>query len=158
MVLDLDGLTPRALGTFERLDVCLQAEARRLRRPPNNRGGDGVSLPGQLLSQVLQRLRRPPQRRLRVTPLVRLDQPQQHFQRGRVVLLDPLAVTARRTDTTTRQRSGARFQLRHPPTRGGLAHLGRSARRRVHRHVRAAGPPWPGPTSATPMPMAGSDL
>ncbi|GAA1270305.1 hypothetical protein GCM10009609_36740 [Pseudonocardia aurantiaca] len=33
-----------------------------------------MALPGQLLGQVPQRLSRPPQRRFRITPLVRLDQ------------------------------------------------------------------------------------
>jgi hypothetical protein len=75
------GIPIRVLGALERLDVGLQAEPLPLQQSAHRRGGDRVPLPGQLLGQVPQRLRRPPQRRFRITPLVRLDQRQQGWDK-----------------------------------------------------------------------------
>jgi hypothetical protein len=71
------GIPIGVLGAFQRLDIDLQAEPFPLQQSTHRRGGDRVPLPGQLLSQVPQRLGRPPQRRLRITPLVRFDHRQQ---------------------------------------------------------------------------------
>jgi hypothetical protein len=71
------GIPVGVLGALEGLDVGLEAEPFPPQQSAHRRGGDPMALPGELLGQVPQRLGRPPQRRFRVTALVRLDQRQQ---------------------------------------------------------------------------------
>ena len=117
MVLDLGmdvvelGVPIWMLGALERLDVRLQAEPRRSQQPPHRRSRHRVPLLGELLGQMPQRLRRPPQRGLRVTPLVRLDQPQQCAQDRRVVVLGTPTTTARRAHAPVRPGRGTGFQF-----------------------------------------------
>jgi hypothetical protein len=92
MVLDLLvevaelGIPVGVLGALEGLDVGLQAEPFPPQQSAHRRGGDRVALPGELVGQVPQRLGRPPQRRFRVTALVRLDQRQQGWDEVGVLL------------------------------------------------------------------------
>jgi hypothetical protein len=80
MVLDLLvevaelGISIRMLLPFEGLGVGLQAEPVVPQQFAYRRRRDRMTLPGQLLGQVPQRLGRPPQRRHRITPLIRLHQ------------------------------------------------------------------------------------
>lgn len=71
------GIAVWMLAALQRLDVGLKAEACGLEHPCDRRCRRRTPLPGQFLSQVPQRLGRPPQRRLRIAAFVRLDQAQQ---------------------------------------------------------------------------------
>ncbi|KUM94300.1 hypothetical protein AQI95_43580 [Streptomyces yokosukanensis] len=112
------------LRTLQRLDVGLQAEALFAQQPAHRRRGHRMTLRGQLLSQGPQRLGRPPQRRHRITALVRLDQCQQRGQNLRIHVLHGLAPTARPTDPSVRQRILTGFQLEHPSPDGRLGRSG----------------------------------
>jgi hypothetical protein len=67
----------RVLGALAGLRGALQAEPGRAQQPTHRRRRHPMPLTGQLIGQVPQRLGRPPQRRLRIAALVRLDHPQQ---------------------------------------------------------------------------------
>ncbi len=78
-----------------------------------------MALAGQLVRQVAGRLRRPPQRRHRIAPLLRLDQGQQRRAQPGIQVGRPLAALARLTGPA--QRLGAGVQLIHPQGHRGLA-------------------------------------
>ena len=80
-----------------------------------------MALPGQLLGQVPQRLGRPPQRRHRIAPLIRLHQPEQGRGQLRVVLVGALASTAGPARPPDRQRVLAGLQLGDAPAHRGRA-------------------------------------
>jgi hypothetical protein len=84
-------------------------------------GGDRVALPGELLGQVPQRLGCPPQRRFRVTALVRLDQRQQGWEEVGVLLGGGLASPTWPADAAGRERRLAGLQLEHALADGRLA-------------------------------------
>jgi hypothetical protein len=63
-----------------------------------------MPLPGQLGGQVPQRLGRPPQRRLRIPPLIRLDQRQQRWDQPRIQLPGALAAPTLPSRTAIRER------------------------------------------------------
>ena len=67
------GIAVGMLGAFEGLGIGLQAETLLDEQLAYRRRRDAVTLPGQLFSQVPQRLSRPPQRRHRIPAFVRLD-------------------------------------------------------------------------------------
>jgi hypothetical protein len=92
----------RVLGSLERLGGALQAETRLAQQPAHRRRRYPVSLPGQLLSEMPQRLSCPPQRRLRITPLVRLDQGQQRRDQPPVPFISALTTPARPPDPPIR--------------------------------------------------------
>ena len=62
-----------------------------------------MALSGQLLSQVPQRLGRPPQRGHRIPPLIRFHQPEQCSGQFRIVLVDASSSTARPSRSPDRQ-------------------------------------------------------
>ncbi len=68
------GVPVGALSTLDGLGVGLQTEAFLPQQAGDRVGADPVALPRQLRCQLPSRLRRPPQRRHRVAPLVGLDQ------------------------------------------------------------------------------------
>jgi hypothetical protein len=70
-----------------------------------------MSLAGELIGQVPQRLGRPPQRRHRIATLVRLHQRQQGWDEIRVLPGGGPASPTRPADTTRRHRHLAGFQL-----------------------------------------------
>jgi hypothetical protein len=115
------GIPIGVLGAFERLDVGLQAEPFPLQQSAHRRGRDRVSLPGQLLGQVPQRLGRPPQRRHRITALVRLDQRQQGWDEVGVLPGGGLASPTWPADAAGRERPLASFQLKDALADGRLA-------------------------------------
>src|ERR1700754_4685623 len=81
-----------------------------------------MALPGQLGGQVPKRLRCPPQRRHRVTPLVRLDQRQQRRSHPRVSRGGGLAPPPCPPHTLIGQRPFPGLQLEHSLADGRLAH------------------------------------
>ena len=83
-----------------------------------------MPLPGQLPGQVPQRLGRPPQRRLRVTPFIRLDQRQQRRDQPGIQLLGAPAAPALASGPAIRERILALLQLEDAPADRGLAHPG----------------------------------
>jgi hypothetical protein len=83
------------LDTFQRFRRGLQTEPVGLQQSTDRRRRDRMPGPGQLVSQVSQRLGRPPQRRDRIAPLVRLHQAQQRLNQARVVLPRRLPASAR---------------------------------------------------------------
>jgi len=119
------GISVTVLGTLQRLGIGLQAETGRPQQPPRRRSRDRVPLPGQLGGQVPQRLGRPPQRRLRVTALIRLDQRQQRRDQPGVQLLSVLAAPALASGTAIRERILALLQLEDTLADSALAHTGR---------------------------------
>jgi hypothetical protein len=127
MVLDLLvevaelGIPVGVLGALEGLDVGLQAEPFPPQQSAHRRGRDRMALSGELLGQVPQRLGRPPQRRHRVTALVRLDQRQQGRDERRVLPGSRLASPTRPADTAGRERRLAGLQLEHALADGRLA-------------------------------------
>jgi hypothetical protein len=127
MVLDLLvevaelGIPVGVLGALEGLDVGLQAEPFPPQQSAHRRGGDRMALPGELLGQVPQRLGCPPQRRFRVTALVRLDQRQQGRDEVGVLLGGRLASPTRPADAAGRERLLAGLQLEHALADGRLA-------------------------------------
>ena len=80
-----------------------------------------MALAGELLGQVPQRLGCPPQRRFRVTALVRLDQRQQGWNEVGVLLGGGLASPTWPADATGRERLLAGLQLEHALADGRLA-------------------------------------
>ena len=109
----------RVLLSLDRLDVALQAEALAFEHVADGIGGYLAALRGQLGRERAGRLGRPPQRRHRVAPLVRLDQGQQRREQARVQVSGPLAATARTPGPP--QRPSAGIQLVHAQRHRGLA-------------------------------------
>ena len=81
-----------------------------------------MPLPGQLPRQVPQRLGRPPQRRLRVTPLIRLDQRQQRRDQPGIQFLRAPAAPALASGPAIRERILALLQLEDTPAHRCLTH------------------------------------
>ena len=88
-------VTVRVPAALDGLGVALQAEALLPQQVTHRVRRDLMALPGQLLRQLTGRLRRPPQRRHRITPAARLDQGQQRRPQPRIHLGHPLAAPAR---------------------------------------------------------------
>ena len=84
----------RVLVPLQRLGVALQAEAILAQQAADRGRRHRVPLPGQLAGQVPQRLGRPPQRRLRVTALVRLHERQQRRHQAGIQRRSALAAPA----------------------------------------------------------------
>ena len=80
---------------LDRLGVALQAEPLGPQQVTDGVGADPVALAGQLGRQVAGRLGGPPQRRHRITPLLRLHQGQQRRAQPRIQISGPLAPAAR---------------------------------------------------------------
>jgi hypothetical protein len=118
------GIPVGVLGALEGLGVGLQAEPFPPQQSAHRRGGDRMALPGELLGQVPQRLGCPPQRRFRVTALVRLDQRQQGWDEIRVLLSGGLAAPTWPADAAGREGLLAGLQLEHAPADGRLADAG----------------------------------
>lgn len=119
----------RVLLAFQRLGVGLQAESVVPQQSSHRRCGHRMALPGQLLGQVSQRLGRPPQRRLRIPTLIRLDQRQQRRHQLRIQRVRTLAAPTRTADPTRRCRLLAGLQLEHAPANRGLADADRPGHR-----------------------------
>lgn len=85
------GIAVGMLRAFEGLGIGLQAETLLDEELAYRRRRDPVTLPGQLLSQMPQRLGRPPQRRHRIPAFVRLDQRQQRRHQPRILRSGALA-------------------------------------------------------------------
>lgn len=98
---------------------------------------DPVPLSGQLRGQDTGGLHRPPQRRLRISPPVRLDQRQQHRDQFRINVSQPLAARARHPDPAIGPFT--LFQLAQPTRHRGLRRP-RSCRHQANPAV----PPHPG--------------
>ena len=83
-----------------------------------------MALPGELVGQVPQRLGRPPQRRHRIAPLVRLHQRQQGRDELRVLPGGRLASPTWPASAAGRERHLAGLQLEHALADGRLADAG----------------------------------
>ena len=101
------------LAALDRLGVGLQAVAIRVQQPRRRLPAAPVPLRGQLIRQVLQRLRRPHQRRLRIPPRAVFHQRQQRGLQTRVRRSQRLAPPARTAHPALRG-ALARGQLRGP--------------------------------------------
>jgi hypothetical protein len=101
------------------LGVALQTEPFFPQQVTDSVGADPVPPGGQLRRQLAGRLRRPPQRRHRITPLLRLDQGQQRRAQPRIQIGRPLASPAR--PASPAQRPGAGVQFRDAQGDRGLA-------------------------------------
>ena len=112
------------LRALQGLGGALQAEALLAQQPADRGRRHRMPPPGQLCGEVPQRLGRPPQRRHRVAPLVRLHQPQQGRHQSWVVVLGPFAPTTRPPGAAERHWPLARVQLQQALADGGLADLG----------------------------------
>ena len=115
----------RVLATLGSLGVALQAEPLLVQQHVHRVRGDRVPLTGQLASQRPGRLDRPPQRRSRITPLIRIHQRQQRRDQPRIGLRQPLAAPARPPRPARRKRLGPRLQLPHPQRHRALPDPGR---------------------------------
>ena len=104
------------------LGVALQAEPLLPQQVTDGVGADPVTLAGQFCRQLAGRLHRPPQRRHRITPLIRLDQGQQRRAQPRVQVGRPLASPAGPAGPA--QRLGTRVQLIDSQRHRGLADPG----------------------------------
>ena len=91
------------------LGVALQAEPLGPQQVTDGVGADPVALAGQLGRQVAGRLRGPPQRRHRITPLLRLHQGQQRRAQPRIHISRPLAAPARPPHPAQRLRAGVQL-------------------------------------------------
>ena len=104
------------------LGVALQAEPLLPEQVTDRVSTDPVALAGQFPRQLAGRLRGPPQRRHRVTPLLRLDQGQQRRAQPRVQVGCPLASPA--WPSCPAQRLVTRLQLIDSQGHRGLADPG----------------------------------
>jgi hypothetical protein len=98
----------------------LQAETLGAQQVSDGVRADPMALAGQLAGQHPRRLRRPPQRRHRVAPLLGLDQGQQRRPQAGVEIDGALASAADPADPT--QRLGPRLQLVNTRRHGRLPH------------------------------------
>jgi hypothetical protein len=112
----------RMLGTFNGLGIALPAEPLLPYQVTDGIRGDLMTMGRQLGRQRAGRLRRPPQRRHRITPLARLDQGKQRRDQARIPIGRPFAVPVRPPGPA--QRLGARVQLINPQRYRGLADPG----------------------------------
>jgi hypothetical protein len=119
------GIAVGMLLAFQRLSGALQAEATAAKKVAHGGRGDRMALRGQLGGQMPQRLRRPAQRRHRISPRVRLDQFQQGRRQLRVVRGDRLTSSAGSPRSPGRQRLLAGVQLAHAAAHRGGADPGR---------------------------------
>lgn len=78
------GIPVRVLAALDRLGFNLQAEAFRPQQIGNGVGTDAVPGPGQLPRERAGGLHRPPQRRHRIAPYIRLYQRQQRGPQNRI--------------------------------------------------------------------------
>jgi len=125
------GIPVGVLGAFEGLGVGLQAEPFPLQQSAHRRGRDRMSLPGELVGQVPQRLGRPPQRRHWIAALVRLDQRQQGWDEVGVLPCGGLAAPTWPADAAGREGRLAGLQLKDALADGRLADAG-DLRDRAH--------------------------
>ncbi|MDQ1013320.1 hypothetical protein QFZ82_007805 [Streptomyces sp. V4I23] len=84
----------RVLPALDGLGVALQAEALLAQHVGEGVGGYPLALAGEIGGQVARGLRRPPQRRHRITPHIRFDHSQQRRTQSRVQIDRPLAAPA----------------------------------------------------------------
>ena len=103
------GVPVRVLLPLDRLGVALQAEPFLPQQVPDRVRAGPVALPGQLGGQAAGGLDRPPQRRSRVPPLLRLHQRQQRRHQPRIHIPQPPGAPARPPRPPQRHR--ARSQL-----------------------------------------------
>ena len=92
------GVPVRDLVPLDGLGVALQAEALLPQQVSHRVSAGAVTLPAQLGRQRPQRLRRPPQRRHRITAFIGLHQRQQRRPQARIQVSQPLAAPARPAD------------------------------------------------------------
>jgi len=105
------GVPVRVLFALQGLGIRLQTEAGPAQEVSDGVGAHAVALPGQRRGQRTGGLGRPPQRRHRVPPLLRLHQGQQRRQQSRVQISGTLAPAA--GPAHSQQRFLATFQLPH---------------------------------------------
>ncbi len=110
------------LPAFDGLGVPLEAEAFLAQHVGDGVGGYPVTLAGEFGGQMTGGLRRPPQRRHRITPHIRLDQGQQRRTKSRVQIDRPLAASTRPAHSP--QRGLAGFQFIRTQRHRGLPHPG----------------------------------
>jgi hypothetical protein len=97
----------------QRLGRALKTEAALPQQAAHRRRGNRMALFGQLGGQMPQRLRRPAQRRHRITPRVRLDQLQQRRRQLRVMRGDRPTSSAGPPRSSDRQQLLPGVQLAH---------------------------------------------
>jgi hypothetical protein len=138
----------RVLLALNGLGVALQAEALAPQKVPDGIGRHLVALSGQLGREHPGRLRRPPQRRHRIAPLVGLHQGQQRREQARVQVSGTLAAPARTPDAPQRLHAG--IQLVSPQRDRALTDPGRPGH-----HPDAAVSQRPGlsPEQQPPLPL-----
>jgi hypothetical protein len=100
------GVAIDVLFALHRLGVALQAVAGLVQQSPDQRRGHLEALRTQLAGQRAQRLRRPPQRRHRITARLGLHQRIQRLDKTGLEILGRLAAPACHPRTTHRQRLG----------------------------------------------------
>ena len=142
------GVPVRDLVALDGLGVALQAEALLPQQVSHRIGAGAVTLPGELARQCPQRLGRPPQRRHRITALIRLHQRQQRRPQPRVQVSQALTATAGLARPAQRLRAG--LQLAGPQRHRGLPDP-----RRAGHHPDPAMPQDPGlrPHQQPPLPL-----
>ena len=130
------------------LGVALQAEPLGPQQVTNGVGADPVTLAGQLRRQVAGQLGRPPQRRHRITALLRLHQGQQRRAQPRIQIGGLLAAAARPAHPAQRLHPG--IQLTGSQRHRGLADPGG-----LGHHPDPAMPQRPGlgPHQQPPLPL-----
>src|SRR5674476_1173491 len=94
------GVAVFVLATLPGLGICLQAVARCTQQPSDSLIRDRMPLRGQCFSQRPRRLRRPPQRRHRITPRYRINQGVQSLGQARIDYHRGLTTPARSPGTT----------------------------------------------------------
>lgn len=128
MVLDLVVDVPElrvpvgVLSALKGLGIGLQTETVLPQQPAHGRRRGGMALPRQLPGQRPQRPGRPPQRRHRIAPFIRLDQRQQRRNEQRVKLLSALATATVPADPAIGQRILTALQLEDTLPHRRLAH------------------------------------
>jgi len=170
-------VTVRVPPALDGLGVPLQAEPLLPQQIPDDVGAHPVTLAGQLRRQLAGRLGRPPQRRHRITPLLRFNQGQQSRAQPRVQVSGPLAAPARRarpsgsapesssstpSDTVASRTPAAPATSRMPPCPSARASAPISSRRcrssrcgKIARNFAASTSPV---TSMAPIPHHGSGI
>jgi hypothetical protein len=110
----------RVLLALQGLGVGLQAEALRPQQASHRIRRDRPSLRAHLVGELAGGLGRPPQRRHRITPHVRLDQSQQRQPQTRIQIDQPLAAAT--LPACTAQRGLTGLQFGHAPRHRALGH------------------------------------